>query len=210
MQKITVEMIVAVAMALVAGCATAEGDKKNAVASQKVAPRDQNGQLRKGAVTKKMTTPYRKIETKNYVIETPEGWEVGQETPFGQREIRPAKEMKAGRGASMSSMTGPGLGRQSWQQLYETSLYFITRFAPNGQKMQATPFTLGKSQQGFETCAWTMTNSDGLPLQRHVILKHSNGNILALAVKIPYGAAKESKEGLQTIFQHMVDTAVVR
>jgi hypothetical protein len=210
MQKIAAGMIVAVALALTAVCATAEGDKKNAVASPKPAPRDQKGQRRKGAVTKKMTTPYRKIETKNYVIETPEGWEVGQETSFGQREIRPAKETKADRDASMSSMTGPGLGRQSWQQLYETSLYFITRYAANGQKMQATPFTLGQSRLGFETCTWTMTDPDGLPLQRHVILKHSNGNILALSVKIPSAAAMESKERLEAIFQHMVDTAVVR
>ena len=207
MQKIAAGMMAAASLALAAVCAIAQSDNKNAVANPKMAQSDQNGPHRKGEVTKKMTTSYRKIETKNYVIETPEGWEVGQETSFGQREIRPAKETKADRGASMSSMTGPGLGRQSWQQLYETSLYFITRYAPNGEKMKATPFTLGKSQQGFETCAWTMTDSDGLPLQRHVILKHSNGNILALAVKIPPAAAKE---GLNTIFQHMVDTAVVR
>ena len=110
----------------------------------------------------------------------------------------------------MSSMTGPGLGRQSWQQLYETSLYFITRYAPNGEKMKATPYQLGKSRQDFETCSWTMTDADGLPLQRHVILKHSNGNILALSVKIPSSAEKESKERLEAIFQHMVDTAMVR
>ena len=210
MQKIISGMIVTVALALTVVCAIAEDDKKNAVARPKAARHEQKGQRRKGAVTKKMTTPYRKTETKNYIVETPEGWEVGHETPFGQREIRPAKETEADRGASMSSMTGPGLGRQSWQQLYETSLYFITRYAPNGKKMQATPFTLGKSRQKFETCSWTMTDSDGLPLQRHVILKHSNGNILALSVKIPPAAAKESKEGLKTIFQHMVDTAVVR
>ena len=210
MQKIAAGMMAAAALALTAVCATAEGDNKRAVVRPKADPRDQKGQCRKGEVTNKMTIQYCKIETKNYLIQTPEGWEVGQETPFGQREIRPTKETKADAGASMSSMTGPGLGRQSWQQLYETSLYFITRYAPNREKMKATPFTLGKSRQGFETCAWTMTDPDGLPLQRHVILKHSNGNILALSVKIPPAAAKESKEGLKTIFQHMVDTAVVR
>lgn len=210
MQKIAAGMIVAVSLALTAVCATAESDNNNAVATPRAAQSDRKRQRRKGAVTKKMTIPYRKIETKNYQIETPEGWEVGQETSFGQREIRPAKETKADHDASMSSMTGPGLGRQSWQQLYETSLYFITRYPPNGQKMQATPFKLGKSRQGFETCAWTMTDTEGLPLQRHVILKHSNGNILALSAKIPPSATKESKERLEAIFQHMVATAVVR
>ena len=122
MQKIISGMIVTVALALTVVCAIAEDDKKNAVARPKAARHEQKGQRRKGAVTKKMTTPYRKTETKNYIVETPEGWEVGHETPFGQREIRPAKETEADRGASMSSMTGPGLGRQSWQQLYETSL----------------------------------------------------------------------------------------
>ena len=165
---------------------------------------------KKVASVKMQDLQYRKTETKTYTVETPDGWEVGQETPFGQREIRPAKETAADRGASMSSMTGPGLGRQSWQQLYETSLFFITRYAPNSEKMKATPYQLGKSRQKFETCSWTMTDVDGKPLQRHVILKHSDGNILALSVKIPSAATKDSKDQLEAIFQHLVDTAMVR
>ena len=210
MYKIVIGMMVGATFATAALCAVAQSDNNDAAEILKGAQSDQNRTHRKGEATKKMTTLYRKIETKNYVVEMPENWEVGPETPFGQREIRPVKETKADRGASMSSMTGPGLGRQSWEQLYETSLYFITRYAPNGQKMQATPFTLGQSRLGFESCAWTMTDPGGLPLQRHVILKHSNGNILALSVKIPPTAAKLSKERLEAIFQHIVDTALVR
>lgn len=153
---------------------------------------------------------FHKLDTKNYVIELPEGWEAGQETPFGQREIRPAKDVEADHSGSMSSMTGPGLGKQSWEQLYQTSLFFITRYAANGEKMSATPYKLGKSRQGFETCSWTMNNAEGHPLQRLVILKHTNGNILALSVKIPVGAAKETQAKLDTIFDHIVSTAVVR
>jgi len=201
--------VIAVAMPLTALYARAEGYKKNAVLGTKTTPHDQEGR-KKGAVTKKVTTTYRKIDTKYYMIETPSGWDVGEETSFGQREIRPMKNTTVDRNASMSSMTGPGLGKQSWQQLYETSLYFITRYAPHTQQMRATPFIIQKSRQGFETCAWTMTTSEGILLQRHIILKHPNGNILALSVKIPQDAAKKSKDQLEEIFQHMVDTAVVR
>lgn len=196
----------------------------------------------KSKETARTAIVYRKVETTNYIIEVPEKWEVSQETPFGQREIHPAKEApkekaadptkegaKIGdnwesrgdksasrrpeteKGPSMSSMTGPGLGKQSWDQLYKTSLFYITRSVrEGGSKMKPTAYTLGKSKQGFETCSWTMNDTDSHPLARHVILKHTNANILALSVKLPPAATRETKERLERIFQHMVDTAVVR
>ena len=195
-----------------------------------------------GEKSKETAIVYRKVETTNYIIEVPEKWEVSQETPFGQREIHPAKEAakekaadstkevaKSGdigesrgdksassrpeteKGPSMSSMTGPGLGKQSWDQLYKTSLFYITRSGrEGGSKMKPTAYTLGKSKQGFETCSWTMNDTDSHPLARHVILKHTNANILALSVKLPPAATRETKERLERIFQHMVNTAVVR
>ena len=197
------------ALALCAIAAGAQSVDKDIAVKPGSNQRLQNDLRKSGRGAKAKNITYRKIETKNYIVEVPEGWEVGQETPFGQREMRPAKALELERGASLSSMTGPGLGRQSWQQLYETSLYFITRYAPNGDKMKATPYKLGKSKQDFEACSWTMTDADGKPQQRHVILKHSNGNILAMSVKIPSAAAKESKDRLEAIFQHLVDTAIV-
>lgn len=209
MKRITGAVLIAAALALSAGSVSAQSGKEGD-ANTGTAERTQAKPETKSAETKKKEVDYRKVETEHYTVEVPEGWEVGQETPFGQREIRPAKETEAAQGASMSSMTGPGLGRQSWQQLYNTSLYFIMRYRPNGEKMKATPYKIGKSKQNFESCSWTMTDTEGKPLQRHVILKHSNGNILALSVKIPSAAAKESKERLEAIFQHVIDTAVVR
>ncbi len=176
---------------------------------------------------------YRTLKTTNYTLEVPEKWEVGEETSFGQREIRPDRERMGAKGtaergsgadeksgekraikpqeATFSSMTGPGLGKQSWDQLYQTSLFFITRFVPEGTgKMKATPYVLGKTKLGFATCAWAMTDSEGHPLQRHIILKQTNENILALSVKLPPGSSKAATERLERIFQHMVDTATVR
>ena len=152
---------------------------------------------------------YRVVDTQSFTIEVPSGWTVSEETPWGSRQIRPSDETNTVKAASMSSMTGPGLGRQSWDRLYQTSLYFITR---NGResKMKATPYTLGKSKQGFETCSWDMTDTAGTVIQRHVILKHSNGNILALSVKVPADATKEERAQLCQLFQHMVDTAIVK
>jgi hypothetical protein len=153
---------------------------------------------------------YTKFEAKNYVLEVPEGWEVGAETPFGQREILPGKKANAAKGSSMSLMTGPGLGQQSWDQLYQTSLYFITRYAPAGGKMTATPFKVSKTKQGFEACTWTMADQKGIAVQRHVILKDPSGGILALSVKIPASAGSLSQDRLNAIFQRTVDTAIVR
>ena len=152
---------------------------------------------------------YRTVETSNYIVQVPEGWKVGEETPFGQREILPGVTVKSN-GESMSSMTGPGLGKQTWKQLYETSLYYITRYSPHGVKMKATPYILGSTKQGFESCSWFMTDAKNKTIQRHAILKNSNDNILALSVKIPGSATKLSRSGLEGIFNHMVETAVVR
>lgn len=152
---------------------------------------------------------YRKVDTSNFTIEVPAGWAVSDETPWGSRDIRPSVESKVVTAASMSSMSGPGLGRQSWDRLYDTSLYFITRYDRQG-KMKATPYALAKSRRGFETCSWDMTDADGKVVQRHVILKHTNGNILALSVKIPSDASAKERQQLDRMFAHMVDTAVIK
>ena len=152
---------------------------------------------------------YHKMDTQSFVIEIPQGWTVSSETPWGSREIRPSDDAKVVKAASMSSMTGPGLGRQSWHRLYDTSLYFITRYGREN-KMKATPYTLGKSKRGFETCSWDMTHPDGTVIQRHVILRNANGNILALSVKVPADATKEDRDQLHRMFQHLVDTAIVK
>lgn len=153
---------------------------------------------------------YVEVKTANYTFEVPQGWKVGEETPFGQREMHPSAGGKQDETQGMSSMTGPGLGKRSWQDLYDTSLYFITRYAPKGGEMKATKYVLGKSKQGFETCSWSMLDAAGRTIQRHVILKHADGNILALSVKLPPSAATEDAAQLEAHFRHMVNTAIVR
>ena len=168
--------------------------------------------LRAGAdgAQSRTNAQYRTVTTDAFTIEVPVGWEVGRQTPWGSSEITPGKEVDAPEGSSMSSMTGPGLGRQSWQQLYDTSLFFITRGNRKRADMRATPFEVGKSRQGFETCSWTMVDAAGKPLQRHVILKHSNGNILALSVKLPPEASAASRRKLEAMFQRLHDSAIVK
>jgi len=152
---------------------------------------------------------FRRVETQRYTIEVPEGWEVGEETPFGQRELLPAQAERAG-GGSMSTMTGPGLGRQSWADLYRTSNYFITRYSAEGQKMKPGPFRVGKTAQGYASCSWSMSTADGATVQRHVILKRADTDILALSVKLPAATDRDRRSQIEARFRHMVDTAVMR
>ena len=152
-----------VTLALTAARVNAQDPGKSADPAQKPTRQDQNNQASKPACSKEKPIKYHKLETKNYTVELPEGWEAGEETSFGQREIHPPSQKAAdsdvNAGASMSTMTGPGLGKQSWDQLYQTSLYFITRFGASSKKMVATPYKLGKSAQGFEACSWTSRGS---------------------------------------------------
>lgn len=161
-----------------------------------------------GAAKAESKGKYVTVDTRNYTLQIPAGWSVSEETPWGSRDIRPGDNGDLA-GASMSSMTGPGLGKQSWQRLYDTSLYFITRYDREG-KMTATKYTLGKSKQGFETCSWDMKDADNRILQRHVILKHDNGNILALSVKFPKAVSGDDRAKLERSFRHMLDTAKVK
>ncbi|MBM3493416.1 MAG: hypothetical protein FJX72_03695 [Armatimonadetes bacterium] len=163
----------------------------------------------KPKTTKAQTPVYRTMDTNAFTLQVPSGWTVSEETPWGARDISPEGGADAMGGATMSSMTGPGLGRSSWKQLYETSLYFITRGDRAG-KMTATPYELGKSKQGYETCSWAMKDGKGRVVQRHVILKHSNGNILALSAKTPASAEKQDISKLDRMFRHMTETAIVK
>lgn len=152
---------------------------------------------------------YRTMDTATFKISVPSGWSVSKETPWGAREITPGgKESDVSIG-SMSTMTGPGLGRQGWDQLYKTSLYFITRDGRD-KTAKATEYRLGRNPQGFETCSWEMTGPNGDVRARYVILKHDNGNILALSVKLPTGDDAKARDRTDRMFRHMVDTAVVK
>jgi len=137
-----------------------------------------------------------RVDTPSYTVEVPKGWEVTPETRFGQREFN-------GKTGNMSAMTAPGGGRQGWDRLYNTSLYFI------GREMDAkpTPYKLGKTKQGYETASWSMLDKDGFAKARYVILKASNDNILALSVKIP---DRKQERDLQSAFTRLVETAKLK
>jgi hypothetical protein len=155
------------------------------------------------AAPKKFVT----VDTRSYTLESPEGWIVSEETSFGQREIHPKEDKQGAKIGAMTAMTGAGLGKQEWEQLYRTSLYFITRSFPPA-KYDAKPFTLLKTRKGYDACTWTMEEKGTKRVAaRYVILKSATENILALSVKIP---ASAEKKVLDAQFQHLVDTAVVK
>jgi hypothetical protein len=134
-----------------------------------------------------------RVETSSYSLEVPKGWEVSRETAFGQREMT----SDTGR---MTAMTAAGGGKQGWEQLYRTSLYFIMR----EKKGNPTPYQISKTKQGYEACSFSILDSDGFADRRYVILKNEVQNILALSVKIP---DKKKETGLMAQFDRMVRTA---
>lgn len=133
-----------------------------------------------------------RVKTPKYEVEVPSGWEVGAQTSFGQREFSSKKD------GQMSAMTG-NAREQSWDQLYQTSLFFIKRSI----KGTPTPFKVFKSKQGYEAISFSMV-VDELPVARYVILKNDKKDILALSVKIP---TKTARESLGAIFDRLVTTA---
>jgi hypothetical protein len=134
-----------------------------------------------------------RVETSSYSLEVPKGWEVSRETSFGQREF----DGPTGR---MSAMTANAGVKPDWDRLYNTSLYFIMR----EKKGKATPYKLGKSEQGYNTCSFTIIDEKGFADRRYVLLHHPTGSLLALSVKIP--DQKREKE-LVSAFDRMIKSA---
>lgn len=138
---------------------------------------------------------YVRIKTKKYSVEVPKGWEVGEETSFGQREYSSKK-------GEMSTMTGSAVNR-TWDQLYQTSLYFITRSSAG----TPTPYRLTKSEKGLDVMSFEMIDDNKKPVSKYVIFKNTKSEILALSVKIK--DRKEEKE-LEKAFVRMVKTAEMK
>lgn len=138
-----------------------------------------------------------KVETDRYVLEVPKGWTIGAVTPWGARDMTPAK----GEGKLGAMTAGPT--KASWDELYRTSLFFIKR---EGEGKE-TPFRVGKTKQGYACMSFEMVDKTGFADRRYTLLKNDVGYALALSVRIPSRA--EEKDYLAS-FQHMVDTAKLK
>lgn len=137
------------------------------------------------------------VDTPKYSFEVPTGWAVGRETPWGARDITP----KTGDGKLGAMTAGPT--QASWDELYETSLFFIQR----EEKGKPTPFRIGKTKLGFPSMSFEVLDKNGFANRRYTLLKNSLGNALALSVKIP---SKDVEAEYAAMFQRMVDTAKIK
>lgn len=136
-------------------------------------------QLPKDATVTNLEDGYSRVVTASYSIEVPTGWDVSTETPWGQRKASP----KASSG-ELGVMTAPP-GQQSWEQLYQTSLYYILRES----KGTATTYRLGKTKSGLETASFEVLDNEGFAARRFILIRGKDGQLLALSVKVPARAA---------------------
>ena len=146
------------------------------------------------------------INTPDYTIQLPTGWQAGPQTPFGQRTLSP-RNSKSNTGEFMTAMTADGPTSESWDQLYHTALYFIGR-AAGKNLLTPTPYRVLNGPQGTQSCSWEMHDAAGTVRGRYTILRDKSNHILALSVHIPKDAAISAKH-LTQYFQHLVDTAVL-
>lgn len=137
------------------------------------------------------------IDTPIYSFEVPKGWTVGKESPWGQRDIKPTAS--AGKLGAMTA----GRTDRSWDDLYNTSLYFIQR----EKEGKPTPYSKGKTARGYESIRFAVANAKGFQDRHYVLMKNGQGDALALSVNIPSPA--DEKAYLKH-FQHMVDTTKIK
>jgi len=137
---------------------------------------------------------YIRVQTPNYELEVPKGWEIGRETPWGSRAVHPPK----GEG-ELSVMTAPP-GNQSWDQLYQTSLYFIMREGPG----KATPYKLVKTPRGLDAASFEVVDDKGFANRRYVLIKDQASGLIALSVKVP---SREADKEWSKHFERLIKTA---
>ncbi|MBL8049561.1 MAG: hypothetical protein JNJ45_12865 [Chthonomonas sp.] len=138
-----------------------------------------------------------RIETKGYSFEIPKEWTVGKETPWGARDIKSTTA-----GGKLGTMTANAQS-ETWDSLYRTSLYFITR----EEKGEPTPYRQITSKMGYEGIAFEVLDEKQYAKRRFVLIKNKEGRALALSVDIKN--PKDEKKILQA-FDRMVDTATIR
>jgi hypothetical protein len=138
-----------------------------------------------------------KVKTKAYTVEVPKAWAVGGQTPWGARSITPEKSPATELGVMTAGVT-----KQSWDQLYKTSLFFIQR----QEKGTATPYKLSKTATGYEACSFQVADDSGFVKRKYVLLKSPKGEAIALSVII---GNKEREKEINRYFDRMVRTAHV-
>lgn len=151
-------------------------------------------QMPKDAKTVNLNDGYSRVETESYVIELPTGWKVSEQTPWGQRKANPK-----GSQGELGVMTAPP-GRQSWEQLYQTSLYFILR----EEEGKAMPYRLSKTPSGLETASFEVLDGSGFASRRFILIRGKDGRLLALSVKVP---SREADKEWTKHFERLSRTA---
>ncbi|MBX3097335.1 MAG: hypothetical protein KF812_10775 [Fimbriimonadaceae bacterium] len=136
---------------------------------------------------------YVRVVTSTYSIEVPQNWKISPETSFGQRKIAEPS------GGNLGVMTAPPTD-QSWESLYRTALYFVTRERPG----QPTPYTIEKHKTGLESCVFSVKNESGFADRRFVMIKSPAQGLLALSVEIPNETETRDWE---RHFRRMVESA---
>ena len=148
----------------------------------------------------KMTTlpdGFVRVTSKEYAVEVPKSWTVGNQTPWGARSITPDK----GTETELGVMTA-GVTKQTWDQLYQTSLFFIMR----QESGKATPYRLGKTKKGYTSCSFEVADDKGFLKRKYVLLKDGRGAAIALSVVI--GDPTQEKQ-ISSYFKRMVDKAEI-
>jgi len=138
---------------------------------------------------------YVRVIAPKYTVEVPEGWHVGDVTPYGSRDFEPA----TGAG-DMNVMTAPP-SESTWEDTYRTALYFILRNNPTDTP---TPYDVQQRDDGIEAATFVVHNREGFAYRRFVLLKHPAKGLLALSVRIP---SKDDEAAWQSSFDRMVQTA---
>jgi hypothetical protein len=136
-----------------------------------------------------------KLKTSGYTIELPKEWTVGELMPWGARSITPSPKSPTELGVMTAGVT-----KQSWAELYKTSLFFVMRQEPG----KATPYKVTKMANGYEACSFQVTNDKGFAKRRYVLLKSPKGEAIALSVII---ADPKDEKKIAGYFDRMVRTA---
>jgi len=129
---------------------------------------------------------YSRLETGEFAVEFPTGWDVMPRNEQGERKIMPKDRTGEITIRTMSATT------DSWEQIYEKHLYDMT--SKVGGK--SSGMRQRREASGMESVAYELIDGGGFGKRKFMIVRDRDGKMLVMGMTVP------TREDLKTWSEH--------
>ncbi|MBV6458633.1 MAG: hypothetical protein HONBIEJF_01766 [Fimbriimonadaceae bacterium] len=118
---------------------------------------------------------YSRLETGEFAVEFPTGWDVMPRNEAGERKIMPKD-----RTGEITIRVLPS-STDSWEQIYDKHLFDITEKVGG----KSSGMRLRKEASGMESMAYELIDGGGFGKRKFMIVKDRDGRMLSMGMTVP-------------------------